>query len=89
MDNRMNDVKNIANVISVAGDAKGTSLADVADQSIKKIGVPPVRRELDRSPLEAAMEDYEELGASDLSLAVRLDANIHATKLTSLEGFPE
>lgn len=89
MGNRTNDVANIANVVSVAGDAKGTSLADVAGQSIRGIGVPPIRRELNRSPLEAADEDRNRLGANDFSQAVLRDANVYATKLTNLDGFPE
>ncbi|MDR1906812.1 MAG: hypothetical protein LBQ03_01150 [Puniceicoccales bacterium] len=89
MEDRTSDVKNIANITSPAGTVKGTSLADVKDQDIKGIGLPPIRKELDRTPVEAAKDEYDPIGASDLSQSVRFDANARATKLTSLDGLPE
>jgi hypothetical protein len=83
-----NNVGNIANIVSNAGNVKGTSLADVKDQEIKGVGLPPIRKELDRSPLEV---DREEHGTQEVDVlqAVHRDANILATKLTSIDGLPQ
>ncbi|MDR0740343.1 MAG: hypothetical protein LBF34_01375 [Puniceicoccales bacterium] len=89
MDSRIDNMKDIRNMVSDAGGVKGTSLADVKGQEILGIGLPPVRKELDRSPLEAAKDEYNPLETSDFSQTVQKDANVHAIKLTNLDGFPE
>jgi hypothetical protein len=88
---RTNDVKNINNIISPGGRDKGTSLPDVRDQEVKKIGVAPVQEELKKTPGEREEEDYghDRLFQSDYSRAIMRDANARATRLTDLEGFPE
>jgi hypothetical protein len=89
MDNRTDNMRNIRNMVSDAGNVKGTSLVDVKDQEVKGVGLPPIRKELDRSPLEAAKEEHDPLEGADFLRAVHKDTNAHAIKLTNLDGLPE
>ncbi|MDR1303324.1 MAG: hypothetical protein LBJ81_01740 [Puniceicoccales bacterium] len=87
---RMDDVTKINNIVGLDG-AKGTSLPDVRDQEVKKVGVPPVQEDLRKSPVEKEEDDYDRdrLSQSDFSRAVTRDANARAMKLVNLEGLPE
>jgi hypothetical protein len=87
---RLDDVTKINNIVGLDG-AKGTSLPDVRDQEIKKVGVAPVREDLNKSPVEKEEDEYnhDRFSQSDESRAVLSDANAPAKRLGGLEDLPE
>jgi hypothetical protein len=84
------DISKINNAVSDSV-VKGTSLPDVQDQAVKRIGIAPVRENLNKSPVQKEEEDFERdrFSLTDISRAVMRDSNASATKLVDLEGLPE
>ncbi|MDR2200993.1 MAG: hypothetical protein LBN94_02715 [Puniceicoccales bacterium] len=75
--------------MSNSSSANGTSSVDVRAQEVKGIGLPPLKREMEKSPLESTREKRDLFNVNDLSQSVTIDANAAAKRLTNLSGLPE
>ncbi|MDE6576478.1 MAG: hypothetical protein K2L24_03755 [Opitutales bacterium] len=75
--------------LSEVRQSNATSYADMKAQEVKKVGLPPLRQEMEMSPLEHAQTKDQDFFAVNNPAALQLDANVAAKQLIGLDGLPE
>lgn len=69
--------------------SNANSYADMKAQEVKKVGIAPLRQELDMSPIERSQDINRDFLNVSSPAALQLDANVAAKQIVSLDGLPE